>query len=600
VVVEVAGRSAAGAAPTTPSGRRRTGADLLVLGILLVVLAVVLPLVIAAHYGAFGIPRSDDWSYLLVQFRFVHDGTVDLNNWVSMTLVGQVALGAPVAALSGRSIAAMQVFTAFVGLVGLAAVVDLGRRLGVGLRVAGLIAVAVAVGPLWGPLAASFMTDVPTFTFTVLTLTVGVAALQRRPVSTGLLGACLALGFVAFSVRQYALVVPIAVAVVAAMVLAGDGDRRRLRIVGIQTGVLLVCSAVLFLWWRRLPGSLALSPIVPTPHTLRTLVDKGTNLVRLLGLLVVPAVVLAGPVRIVRRARLAAPRLTWVLGGASALVLAGIYLHVPQRPFVGNYVTRDGTLSTDVLPGVRPNVMPSAVFDLLVLLGSLSVVLLVVALVPWLVEARDRVRRRDLAPADPATAAVALTVGLYLAAYAVAVAVNLPLYDRYVLPLVPLVAFLLLRPRPEPAPGPAAGAEPRPVAARRPARAAWAWAIVSVVVLGLAGLAYTTDSASFDGTRWAVAKAATRLGYEPLQINGGFEWDSWHLGYAPSTSRPPNSGTKPRPPTAKEKRLHYCVKLRLERVPAGWRVVVSRRSSALTRADVRVLAAQYRPCVHSG
>jgi hypothetical protein len=442
------------------------------------------------------------------------------------------------------------------------------------------------------------MTDVPTFTFTVLTLTVGVAALKHRPVSTGLLGACLALGFVAFSIRQYALVVPIAVAVVAATVLAAEGDRRRLRIVGIQTAVLLMCSAVLFLWWRRLPGSLALSPVVPTPHTVRTLVDKGTNLVRLLGLLVVPAVVLAGPVRILRRARAAAPRLTWVLGGAAALVLAGIYLHVPQRPFVGNYVTRDGTLSTDVLPGVRPNVMPSAAFDLLVLLGSVSAVLLVVALVPWLVEARDRVRRHDFAPADPATAAVALTVGLYLAAYALAVAVNLPLYDRYVLPLVPLVAFLLLRPRSDPEPAPAP--ERRAVEARRPPRAAWAWAIVSVVVLGLAGLAYTTDSASFDGTRWAVAKAATRLGYEPLQINGGFEWDSWHLGYAPSTSRPPNSGTKPRPPTAKEKRLHYCVKLRLERVPTGWRVVVSRRSSALTRADVRVLAAQYRPCVHSG
>jgi hypothetical protein len=66
--------------------------------------AVAAPLLIAAHYRALGIPRSDDWSYLLVQFRFVRDGTINLNNWVSMTLVGQVVLGAPVAVLSHRSL----------------------------------------------------------------------------------------------------------------------------------------------------------------------------------------------------------------------------------------------------------------------------------------------------------------------------------------------------------------------------------------------------------------------------------------------------------------------------------------------------------------
>ena len=70
MAVEVAGRSATGPPGPAPSEGGHAARDLVWLGAILVVLAVVVPLLIAGHYGAFGIPRSDDWSYLLVQFRF--------------------------------------------------------------------------------------------------------------------------------------------------------------------------------------------------------------------------------------------------------------------------------------------------------------------------------------------------------------------------------------------------------------------------------------------------------------------------------------------------------------------------------------------------
>ncbi len=86
--------------------------------------AVVAPLVVAAHYGALDIPRSDDWSYLLTLFRLVDHGVLGFNNWVSMTLVGQLALAAPIALVFPRSITAVHVATALLGFVGLVALVQ--------------------------------------------------------------------------------------------------------------------------------------------------------------------------------------------------------------------------------------------------------------------------------------------------------------------------------------------------------------------------------------------------------------------------------------------------------------------------------------------
>jgi hypothetical protein len=562
--------------------------------------AVAAPLLIAAHYRALGIPRSDDWSYLLVQFRFVRDGTINLNNWVSMTLVGQVVLGAPVAVLSHRSITAMQAFTAVTGLVGLMAVVQLGRRLLPSVWHGAFVALMVAAGPLWGPLAASFMTDIPAFTLGMLSLLVGLAALRRPAVSLPLVAASLALGFVGFSIRQYVIVTPLAVVLTAAWVLAACRDTRRLRTLAVLVGVFLVASAALFVWWRSLPQSLALAPAFPSPHSAKSLAIRGVDLFRLLGLLAAPAIVLAGPVRIVRRAWRAGPRLTVAAASTTSIALAGIYLHVPTRPFVGNYVARDGVLAHDVFSGTRPDVVPSAVFDLLVLVGSIGAVLLVVAAVPSAVTVARRLRQRELAPEDPGVAVVGLAFAGYAVAYVIALASGLPLYDRYVLPLVPLAAFGVLRVA---SPEGAVTATPDVTGGPgryRPRQGVLAGAAVSLVALAVVGLAYTVDSASFDGTRWATATAATRQGFTPLQIDGGFEWNSYYLGFAPSSSRPPNSGTSPRRIDPRERRLHYCVKMRVGTPLPGSRVVASKPFRAPTHGPARVTAAQIRPCVPSG
>ena len=94
--------------PTVTRDRR---SDLLAIAVLVVV-GGVLPVLVAQHSGALGIPRSDDWSYLTSLFRWTDGGGLRFNGWVSMTLVGQLGLAAPVAIASGRSIVAVHVAAA--------------------------------------------------------------------------------------------------------------------------------------------------------------------------------------------------------------------------------------------------------------------------------------------------------------------------------------------------------------------------------------------------------------------------------------------------------------------------------------------------------
>ncbi len=507
---------------TAPAVPARTGLfdALWVIG-LLAVIGVAIPVAVASRYGALGIPRSDDWSYLLTMYRWLEEGKLTFNGWVSMTLIGQVLIAAPIAAIAGRNITLIQLSTALIGLVGLLGVVWIGRQVVRPAWWAVFVAATIAVGPLWGPLAPTFMTDVPAFTFQMLSLAAAVIAFRSRPLALRPLAISVALGFVGVSIRQYAVIPVIAILLVAALSLIATRERRRLRGVAVIAGVFAVATGVLLVWWSGLPDSKSLSPTVPDPHLISAMLIKDAGFLRLVGLLLLPVVALAGPGAIVRRAWAASSRLTTGVTAAIVLWLLVMYVRVPRTPFVGNYIAREGVLSTDVLAGNRPDVIPSALFDLLVVAGSIFGIIIVLAAVPFLMDLPRRYRERDLSPKDPSTAVLGFVIAGFAAAYSIAIATGLPVYDRYALPILPLIALLVLRTtRSEPS-----------VVRSAPQRRVWAG--VTIALLAVLGFAYTVDSASFDGTRWNVSQMATEAGYKPLQVGGGFEWLSYHREHGP-------------------------------------------------------------------
>jgi hypothetical protein len=558
---------------------RAIAAATLVLG-----LGALAPWVVTDHYGAVGIPRSDDWSYLVTLFRLVDTGHLSFNHWVSMHLVGQLALGAPIAAVLRDDIAAQQALTVVLGAVALVALMAAARRVGAGWLGSALVAGCLAACPLWGPLAVTFMTDVPTLAASSVATLLAILAWTRRPASTALVVASVAAACFAFSIRQYA-IVPVVAAVLTAMLAARAEGRRVDALRWLAGGVALaVVLAGFALWWRTVPDVRSLSPGFPTPGTVRALFLSGAGLARTTALVTLPVLLWARPAQRLRRIRAEHPAATVLVVGLGAAWAAASAVRAPSDAFVGNYLNRNGVLARIVLTGPRPQVVSDLVWYLMIAVASVAAILLALLAIPAVVSAARRVRLGGLGPVDPVPTYLGISIVGYALAYAAAILTDVQVYDRYVLPVAALVALALAVGRRQAAP--TAAAEPGAPAADRTGRIA---AVVALACLAALGLAYTADSASYDAARWRVARAVVRAGWPARTVNGGFEWNNFHRRDKLPTRVP---GTKGHAPEL------VCVVVHSDpgRVPG--RVIAVSHSSAPTRADIRFVAFRTeKPCV---
>ncbi len=570
----------AGGEGETARGRRGEG---LFSAALLAVVGVVVPVTITWSYGALNIPRSDDWSYLRTLFTFSRTGHWHFNDWASMTLFGHVLLATPVVKVFGDSPAAVNGFVACIGLAGLLGLVKLGRLLGVAPGGALLVAVSIAVGPMWGTLAPTFMTDVPAFAVQTLALVAVGMALRTQRMSLPWFAASLALAALGVAIRQYGAITLVAVVIAGAVALRSD--RRSQRIAAGLVGATVMVLAAVAVAWSSVPDRLTLTPSLSlSTKTVEDVVGSAGGFLRLAGLLLLPVIVYANPRRVMRRAVAADRDLSVVLGGTTALVLLLAYVVHGSRPFVGNYVDRRGALSDDILHGQRPLVLPSAVFDALVLIASLAAIALVLSSVPWIRSQLDRRRAGTLSPGDPLLLAAAVTLITGFVAYELAVLVQLPMFDRYALPLVGICGLLHLR-----AARPSTDAE-------RSDSPLWVWVGAALLVTAGLGLAFTSESSSYDSARWAVAQRVVQRGFAPGDVDAGYEWSGWMRGVAPPYG--PADRTRR---VILDKKRRYLVGTCVEVVvnpPHRPRVVIAEgRTSAWSRASVRIYAVPtHRPC----
>ena len=293
---------------------------------------------------------------------------------------------------------------------------------------------------------------------------------------------------------------------------------------------------------------------------------------RLLGLFLAPVVVLAGPMRIVRMSWRASRLATiGVAAGVGAVLILDFASH-PRIPFVGNYMARAGVLGNDVLRGPRPDVVPGVVFDALVWIGIAAMILIALRTVPALGQARRRLRARPWA--DPVTLVLALNIVGFAVLVPIGVLADLRAFDRYVLPLLPVVAFAVLR-------------EPAGISALV-GRARSIRCAVAVALLALVGVAFAADSASFDATRWEVAEAATRAGYRPRQVDGGFEWVAWHRREAPPYG--PKLDPAERRRQLRRFEAPFCVRVVIAGDRRPRRAVAQGTSDAPSRSSMTIVA----------
>jgi hypothetical protein len=340
-------------------------------------------------------------------------------------------------------------------------------------------------------------------------------------VRAGYFSASLAVGLLAFTIRENAMVAPLAVSAGAVWVAARQPRARLSPIIAAILG--LFTTAALFYGWRRsLTGFVNASPRAPSLRLLELTGHVGLQSACLVGLLVSPAVVLANPRRVLRTAWSRAPRVTLGAG----IVTAGLFAAAVLRPGYphgvlgpGDYVVANGSLGTEMLRGARPDLLPTPLFAALAIIGVSALLVVVCAGAAAVTKSVPTVWRRQLETSpspSPAFVIVALAALGYSIGCALAVALGYSkLFDRYLLPIVPLVAILALR------------TDPSAVAASRRVRIAGCTALAALAVVG--GI-YGANSASFDGTKWSVASRAVTLAKDPKLVDGGHIWNDDQAG----------------------------------------------------------------------
>jgi hypothetical protein len=399
--------------------------------------------------------------------------------------------------------------------------------------VAVVVVGALAVGPLYGSLAISFMSDSYMYALSVTCLLLGLRAVSHARGGFVWLAAALVVGFWAFSVREFGLAAPACVVVVYAF----DHLRRRAYSqagIALAAGVAVLVAAVAFLLWRRaLPGTMVQGVGVPWPPAYA--VTMLTRSAVTVGLFMAPVAALASP----RRA-LAALRRFWWVPVLTVGALAGLaWMTTTTFKPLPNYVTPTFPYG-ETVAGTAPSVTPARLYQALEL-GGLAVALVAVAILVtavWTI----RSRRQDKVPETGVTAGFHLTAAFAVAYTAGLLAVQAYtgalLFDRYFLPsIVPVAATV------------AYGAVRAGLVTATMRRIA----LVGLAIFALVGL-WTTDLANLDdGVKNRMAITWLARGHTPSMIDAGYEWfgynnpnpfglrkttpeEPWYWGLFPATT----------------------------------------------------------------
>lgn len=454
-------------------------------------------------------PLNDDWAYAATVERLLRDGAFRPHDWAGMTLLGQALWGALAASLFGFSPLVLRASTLALGLTSVAGLYLLARELRAPRAVARLLALALAANPLFLALSHTFMTDVPVMAPMIWALWAFARALRGDSTAAWLAGSGLSVAGVLC--RQPALVVPLGF-LLATLAWPAAGRRWRAR------ALLSLAVAGGALWLYRLlleaSGGLAenfgardafLQRLWQSPPrtALRLLYGNLVTALLYTGLFLLPPLVAFAPGwwRADWRGRRWAGLLALAAGAAAAARLVGLGRPLP---ILGNVLIASGlgpvTLHDLYIRGLANDPrLPPAVWLAISAAAVLGAALLAGQL---LAAARRGWRERG---DGPPLGAMCWAAGV---AYLAATVAVIP-FDRYYLPLLPLLGVALLPTGPPP---------------RRRATLAAAGLVALTAAFAVAG---THDYLAWNRARWAALRQLTEVdGVDARRIDGGIEFNA--------------------------------------------------------------------------
>jgi hypothetical protein len=148
-------------------------------------------------------PLNDDWAFAASVRSLVRDHRFRLDAWTSMPLVVQTLWGSLWGSVLGMSPAVLRLSTAFLALIANWTLYLSLRSIGSPVRVALLLALGVAMSPVFVNLSFTFMTDIPSLSLFVLSVALFIRWFSGG--APGHLAMGLAMAFLSMFVRQLGL-----------------------------------------------------------------------------------------------------------------------------------------------------------------------------------------------------------------------------------------------------------------------------------------------------------------------------------------------------------------------------------------------------------
>jgi Dolichyl-phosphate-mannose-protein mannosyltransferase len=492
--------------PTSTAGTRiRRCARVHGAGLAVVATVIGIPLVLSVVLGAFSIPQSDDWAFYRVASGLVDSGEIQLINLGPMVLLGHLAWGAPFLAVLGTSITAAHVAGTVASAIAVLAAYGLFRRF-LSPPTAVFATATFGAAPVLAMLSTSYMTDGTMLAAQLVCVLLGIAALDsdgnRRLL---LLTASMAVGFLAFSIREPGIAAPLAV--LAGHAVAARRSGRSLRPLAASLAVLGIACVALWEWRQGLAGSQAGG--IPgaggySPSLSATRAANGSlQLYFALALAVVPAIALRWRLlSVVLRHRVA-------LGAAAVVALAGaanlIRGGAGSDLMPGNYVTAHGL---QLQPMDAEPLLSSAGWSTLLAATLVAGTGLAGFLALRTLQAASGLTQRRFPALSPSSWTLLVFALVSSALVFGRAATTDPLYDRYLLPIVPPLLVLLLAER-----------SPRP---------AWVAGTAALLLVGVVAIVYASATSSRAAATWQAAQELVASGHTPTEVDAGYEWIGLH------------------------------------------------------------------------
>jgi hypothetical protein len=513
--------------PTGSSRQALDVRDVWIVGAILFV-AVALPILVGAAAGTLEIPRNDDWSYRGIASRLFATGRFELDGAAQTIVLGQILLTQPLLWLSGGApwaFLAVGILAAGFAAVGGYLLVRrfLDRR-------SALLAIgALILFPGYLAYDISYMSDVPALACQFGCLGLASVAVGRHPISSRWLVAALAVGLLGFTIREFALAAP--AALVGVLIVR---EPRRLRTWLVAVGVAVLCLGILAsrsllagqlgsVPWELKPLRLLLPPVVTVSFVL------------------VPVALVAA----LRWHRLWHTR--DVLAGLllSELVVIPVVLYGPfPHVMVFGLITQWGAPNPYYLMGDRPELFSDVAWSAIAVL-ALAATSLVAGVTAGVVGSHlRRARRRPEVVRDRLGSPLGL-LGIFVLLVAAGLAgfgLVGSFYDRYLWPVIPALAALLLYVPHDLLVEPEARAAMAPFDAfvrRGRATAGTKFAtVLGLCLLAAMAAAFMLNSNAYDGARWMAGESLVARGFDAASTDAGPEWVNSHQTGVAAVTRP--------------------------------------------------------------